>query len=184
MGLDMYLMKRHYVRNWDFTKPEERYQITITHGDKPVPKTEIDPDKIEYLIEEAGYWRKANAIHRWFVEHVQDGEDDCKVYDVQRDHLLKLLDTVNKVLAASKLVKGKVQNGSILEGSKLVPILEDGKRIRDPTVARMLLPTQEGCFFGGTDYDQYYIEDLKRTRHILEAALVGTAGSYCYQSSW
>jgi hypothetical protein len=23
-----------------------------------------------------GYWRKANAIHRWFVEHVQDGNDD------------------------------------------------------------------------------------------------------------
>lgn len=24
-----------------------------------------------------GYWRKANAIHDWFVKNVQDGEDDC-----------------------------------------------------------------------------------------------------------
>ena len=22
-------------------------------------------------------WRKANAIHKWFVDNVQDGVDDC-----------------------------------------------------------------------------------------------------------
>ena len=27
--------------------------------------------------EEVGYWRKANAIHGWFVRNVQNGKDDC-----------------------------------------------------------------------------------------------------------
>ena len=45
-----------------------------------------------------GSWRKANAIHRWFVEHVQDGKDDCHVYDVTHDQLRRLLDTIDDVL--------------------------------------------------------------------------------------
>jgi hypothetical protein len=32
----------------------------------------------------AGYWRKANAVHGWFVQHVQGGEDNCRPYEVER----------------------------------------------------------------------------------------------------
>lgn len=41
--------------------------------------------------EKVGYWRKANAIHRWFVENVQDGVDDCRSYNVSREQLEELL---------------------------------------------------------------------------------------------
>lgn len=41
--------------------------------------------------ERVGYWRKANAIHRWFVENVQKGDDDCRAYDVDREQLEALL---------------------------------------------------------------------------------------------
>ncbi len=184
MGLDMYFTKRTDVQNWDHTKPEERYQITITRGGKPVPKTEIDPDKITDIIQDTGYWRKANAIHKWFVENVQEGDDDCKDYYVSHEHIEELLDAVNKVLAASKLVEGKIQNGYTYKNGNEVPILQDGKYIKDPTVAKKLLPTQEGFFFGSTGYDQWYLKDLERTKHILEEALLDTAGSFYYASSW
>ena len=45
------------------------------------------------------YWRKANAIHGWFVENVQDGEDDCKEYEVRADQLEALVDACKRALA-------------------------------------------------------------------------------------
>ena len=183
MGLDMYFERRHSVHNWKYTPPDERYTIEISRGGKVVPKTEIDPASITSIIEDAGYWRKANAIHQWFVENVQDGNDDCKEYRVSTEKMRELLARVNKVLAASELVPGKVQNGYTFKDGKEVPILVDGKRIKDPTVAKELLPTQEGFFFGGTYYDQWYVEDLERTKEILEEALA-RPGNYYYGSSW
>ena len=182
MGLDMYLTRRTYV------SPDERKNIKVTGIKKP-----IDPAKVEYITEEVGYWRKANAIHRWFVENVQEGEDDCKSYTVSREQLQELLATVNKVLDASKLVKGKVGNGYTYEkdaSGQMVrkPIMEDGQYIADPTVAKELLPRQEGFFFGGLGYDQWYVEDLKETQKILTDALSdeddGYYSDYQYQSSW
>lgn len=44
------------------------------------------------------YWRKANAIHKWFVDNVQQEEDDCGVYEVSHDQLKRLTVEVNWVL--------------------------------------------------------------------------------------
>ena len=38
------------------------------------------------------YWRKANAIHKWFVENVQEGVDDCGEYEVTVEQLTELRD--------------------------------------------------------------------------------------------
>ena len=46
---------------------------------------------------EVGYWRKANAIHNWFVREVQGGVDDCGTYRVSREHLTKLKDLCLRV---------------------------------------------------------------------------------------
>ena len=51
-----------------------------------------------YVTAEAAYWRKANAIHAWFVDNVQDGEDDCGHYPVYREQLAELADVCDKVL--------------------------------------------------------------------------------------
>lgn len=47
---------------------------------------------------QVAYWRKANHIHKWFVDHVQDGNDDCEEYRVSRDQLQLLLDNCKLVL--------------------------------------------------------------------------------------
>ena len=132
---------------------------------------------------EVGYWRKANAIHRWFVENVQDGNDDQKEYRVSEEQMKRLLDAVNKVLTASELVDGQIINGYQITDGKRTPILEKGKVIKDPRIAKLLLPTSEGFFFGGTAYDQYYYDDLIETKRIIEEALK-TPGEYYYSSWW
>lgn len=48
--------------------------------------------------EEAMYWRKANAIHKWFIDNIQDGEDDQKMHKVTKEDLQELLSTINTVL--------------------------------------------------------------------------------------
>lgn len=182
MGLDMYLSKKTYINN------DNRGKLTITGL-----KSRIDPKRIQYIIEEVGYWRKANAIHNWFVENLADGNYEGHDLYVSTEDMQKLLDTVNKVLEASKLVKGKIQNGSRSYKNEKTgeyvsnePIMEDGEYIKDPTVAKELLPTTEGFFFGSTAYDQYYYQDLLDTKKILERALEDTnsMGEYEYSSSW
>jgi hypothetical protein len=63
MGLDMCLSK---VNGWKFELVESE------------------------VIEEVMYWRKANQIHKWFVDNVQDGVDDCKEYWVSEEKLQEL----------------------------------------------------------------------------------------------
>jgi hypothetical protein len=173
MGLDMYLNRRIFVWN------DQKDSLTITGL-----KSKVNPEKVTYIIEEAGYWRKANAIHKWFVDHVQKGNDDCKAYYVSKEDLQKLLDTVNKVLEASELIDGTVHNGTMYSKGKAKKIVEHGKIIKDPFVAKVLLPTSEGFFFGSTDYDQYYYQDLVDTKKILEEALKVEEGDFEYHSSW
>jgi hypothetical protein len=173
MGLDMYLNRRIFVWN------DQKGSLKITGL-----KSKVSPDRVTYIIEEAGYWRKANAIHQWFVENVQNGHDDCKAYYVDRDDLQKLLATVNTVLGASELVDGEITNGYHIQNGMRIPIIEKGKYIKDPSVAKELLPTTDGFFFGSTDYDQSYYQDLVDTKKIVEEALKDEEGDYEYQSSW
>ena len=48
-------------------------------------------------------WRKANAVHRWFVENVQGGEDDCGTYDVPVTKLRELRDILERVVDCREL---------------------------------------------------------------------------------
>lgn len=96
MGLDMYLSKRHYVKRWDHIPEAKQYAVVVTRGGKPA--THINPERVSYVIEQVGYWRKANQIHQWFVDNVQDGVDDCRDAYVGREHLVELLRLVTEAL--------------------------------------------------------------------------------------
>jgi hypothetical protein len=182
MGLDMYLNKMNYVKNWQHQPKETHHHVLVTQDGKPC--THIVPRRITYVVEEVAYWRKANAIHRWFVGNVQDGNDDCRGYRVSRDQLSRLREDCGRVLAASTLIAAKITNGERYENGKMVPILEDGKTIEDASVAQELLPTQAGFFFGSTDYDEHYYEDLVYTRDVLDKLLAEPGDEFEYHSSW
>ncbi len=133
--------------------------------------------------EQVGQWRKANAIHRWFVDRVQGGEDDCREAPVSREQLAELRALCLRVLDEARVTEGAMQNGSVLKGGQWEPILEQGFVVTNPETCAALLPTTKGFFYGSTDYDEYYLEDVKKTVEILDAALARD-GEYFYWSSW
>lgn len=180
MGLDMYLTKRRYVKNWEHMKPDERHEIIVRKGGLDVtsrlPVTEI--------VYEAAYWRKANAVHNWFVQNVQDGEDDCKEYWVSREQLTELMNLCKKVLKVAKTAEGKVHNGTQWKDGKREEIYEDGIVVTNPDEVRKILPPTEGFFFGSTDIDGWFLDDMRETVEQLELALSEEGGDFYYQSSW
>lgn len=116
-------------------------------------------------------WRKANMIHKWFVDNIQRGNDDCGLYDVLAEDLVKLHDTCKEVLESTRLVDADVVNGKRFENGEWVDNLERGKILEDPTKAIELLPTTDGFFFGSTDYDQWYWWDVQHTQRKLDKLL-------------
>ena len=112
-------------------------------------------------------WRKANAIHKFFVDEVQKGNDNCERHYVPRETLQELLDRITTILDIK------------------TPVAREMK-------AEELLPTQSGFFFGTEEYDDWYYEDLEETKKTLEKVFEyeenAEAGkcfdSFYYQSSW
>lgn len=140
------------------------------------------------IAEEVGYWRKANQIHNWFVTNIQDGVDDCNYHrEVTEEDLHELLDICKRVLDSCEMVEGQINNGWEYRDGQRIPIVENGKYVKDSSVAEELLPSTSGFFFGGTDYDEYYISDLKNTiviiNQVLETTDFDTQMIY-YVSSW
>ena len=93
MGLDMYLKGKRFL----WTHNGERKDMTKAIGDIPGG---FMASGIEI---EVGYWRKANAIHQWFVENVQEGIDECQESDVSIESLKELHQVVCDVLANKTL---------------------------------------------------------------------------------
>lgn len=181
MGLDMYLKKKTYVKNWSHMEPEQLHEVTVKKGGKVVK--EIQPDRVSSIEEQVAYWRKENHIHAWFVNNVQDGEDDCREYHVSREQLKELVDTCEKVLASlddSPKKKVKVKVG--WQGGK--ELYEDIDVYVNTELAEELLPTQAGFFFGGTEYDEWYVKGLENTLNQITPLLSEEEGDFYYQASW
>lgn len=170
MGLDMYLKKHRYfsslhrVEEGKKTKYKRFKSGTVTIKRTTEDGKEIkevlpieNPDESLTVKMTVLYWRKANAIHKWFVDNVQDGEDNCDEYSVditQLEELLKLC-----------------------------------KKVKDnPKDAPELLPTCSGFFFGSTEYDKAYMNDIEYTIKSLERVIKENDGSinswFTYSSSW
>lgn len=142
----------------------------------------------ERIMEEVGYWRKANQIHNFFVENVQCGEDDCSYHNECTKEILEdLLDRCYKVLTGSIMMLGQVKNGQQYVDGKWVDCMEPGKVIINPEVAEELLPSCGGFFFGSTEYDEYYMKDIENTIEIIKKVLATTdfeTQAIYYVSSW
>lgn len=141
-----------------------------------------------HIMEEVGYWRKANQIHNFFVENVQDGEDDCSYHNECTKEILEdLLDKCYKVLTGSIMMIGQVKNGQQYVNGEWVDCMEPGKVIINPEVAEELLPSCRGFFFGSTEYDEYYMQDIEDTIKIIKNVLATTdfeTQMLAYCSSW
>ena len=102
MGLDMYLTAKRYVSDYN-----DKDKAISTEVMRHFPEL-TDQQTIQYVTVRVGYWRKANAIHKWFVENVQEGTDDCNSYFVPREKLQELRDTCERVLAFRELATAQL----------------------------------------------------------------------------
>lgn len=91
MGLDMYLNANRFI--WRHNEKDSALASGIRELLGADEKLEVKGIELR-----AAYWRKANHIHRWFVENVQSNEDDCGEYDVSREQLATLRDLCQSAL--------------------------------------------------------------------------------------
>lgn len=187
----MYLVKETYVANSSSGTAEQKFEVRVDRGGKPYKA--IKPERVSLITEDVAYWRKASAIHRWFVENVQDGVDDCGSYLVEVEQLKQLVDTCKQVLATIETVDGQVNNGTTYHGDgRVEEHMVPGRVIVQSGTASQLLPPTSGLFFGGTDYDEYYLQDLESTVAQLEPVLAEYEDEefdervtyFSYRSSW
>jgi len=136
MGLDSFLSKRTFI-GAEYKHKQVKGRIDVKTEGKKIP---IRFSRISTIEESIGYWRKANHIHKWFVDNCQDGEDDCRYADVPKEKLIELLEICKQV-------------------------------IKTPSKGKKLLPTTSGFFFGGTEYDEWYISSIEHTIEIIENIL-------------
>lgn len=157
----MYLEGRRYVSGYEHSKPEEQeiYRTTLN----AIGMSGVVGERslsVNFMVMS---WRKSNQIHNWFVQNVQEGEDDCGSYGVSREQLGELIDLCERVGSSG-----------------------------DPAYAEEHLPTGAGCFFGSTEYGTDYFEDVDDTARRLAEILTDipkspdymTNVTFHYSSSW
>jgi len=155
MGLDMYLTAEKFVSGYQHDKDENYAKILGL-----LKINEVDVDRGMTVGVTVGYWRKANAIHNWFVQNAQNGEDDCRRTYVSREQLEELRDSCVAALAA-------YNEGDLAE-------------------AENVLAPASGFFFGSTQLDDGYKADLEDTIKIVDKCLSDKFKdfSFYYQASW
>lgn len=99
IGLDQYLEARKFVSGYAHRPIDEQNEYENALDSVGLSRSDLPPEASPfiYLNVNVAYWRKANAIHSWFVENVQGGEDECQKSDVSREQLTELLDLCKQV---------------------------------------------------------------------------------------
>lgn len=114
MGLDMYMHRRLK------TDVEGKYQ------------------------KEVAYWRKANQVRQWLVDHTDlHPDDNCRIIPVTKDILEQLIKDCEEV-------------------------------ITHPQRAEEIMSTSAGFFFGSYDYDEWYFEQIQDTIRQIKSILETT----------
>jgi hypothetical protein len=157
MGLDMYLEARKYVSNYNFE------------------------------VERNG----ENAQYHSIIQAVNAGDfitDDVPSVEVKVNVMYWRKSNQIHNWFVNELAGGKDECQPIyVERENLVTLLELCKQVASqPANANKALPTSSGFFFGSTEYDEWYMQDIKRTikglEHILKT--VPQDWSFNYQASW
>lgn len=214
MGLDMYLEKKkkdsrfsfefinamdnefydldYKGQNQDFNELREKLKILFkdilyTYPNKYKWEIEQKPTMTTFF-KEIARWRKANMIHKWFIDKCASGIDNCKRFKVSKDQIYDLFLDCCKVFELLPKEKFKKMcedvNAFYDENSDKLPYDELEKGLKQFTTqidfslyakqASEILPTKSGFFFGSTDYDFWYFEEIKNTITILDKVLSET----------
>lgn len=134
---------------------------------------------------EVMYWRKANAIHRFFEQHVANGYlENCERVRVPKRAIKELYSRCKQV--KESLDAQEKETVQIMVGNKYKTDPETGERAVIPVysnlevytntdVAKNLLPPQNGFFFGDTRIDEYYYQNIIDTMNMCKKILTDPA---------
>ena len=102
MGLDMYLKGKRYVSDYN-----DQDKVINSEIMQHFPELS-EAQTVQEVTVRVGYWRKANQIHKWFVDNVQEGTDDCGDYYVSRESLQALRALCQQVIDFRHLATDKL----------------------------------------------------------------------------
>lgn len=163
MGLDMYFYARKTTyksfSKWD--NPERANEASYPEDLKIFSDYIYDRNFKSVQTEtryQIGYFRKFNALHSYIVKTFADGIDNCQDIILYKEDVEQIKKVLDDVLEANTEEK-----------------------------AKELLPTQSGFFFGGTDYDEFYFEDVKDAADLMQSFLDNfdfENYQLVYQASW
>ena len=154
MGLDVFFYKckrsdynayNKAIEEWQNEKPQsgkishEDYEKLSEDEQKKIQQEvskwyKKQPNTDKYGISEIGYFRKVNFLMAFF-----NYEGNCEFKEIAKSELEDLVERCNAILTTTK------------------------KKDRQEK-AEDLLPTQSGFFYGSTEYDKYYYDDVKEVR--------------------
>lgn len=147
MGLDMYFYARKTTyksfSKWD--NPDRANEVNYPEDLKIFSDYIHDRNFKSVQTEtryQIGYFRKFNALHSYIVKTFANGIDNCQDIILYKEDVEQIKKVLDDVLEANTEEK-----------------------------AKELLPTQSGFFFGGTDYDEFYFEDVKDAADLMQSFL-------------
>ncbi len=168
MGLDMYFSRRTYVSSFRSTRDADG-----KWGERDVNNMELKFDdadlshinlkNVRYIEELFGEFRKFNALHAYVVDNFGGGKDECQIIYLDIDDIIQI--------------------------QEVLSLVKESLSIGDKVIAGQTLPPSEGFFFGSTDIDEWYENDVKEAVEVFgkvieEHSIVGHNASYTYQASW
>lgn len=125
---------------------------------------------ISYTV---GYWRKANAIHGWFVAECADGVDQCQQIPVFRSDLVELNNLCKSVMNDPSTALKTLPPTRHPEAETFDAVRQGSSQV----------------LFGYNNIDIYYFLHIKDTISILDHVLNiipddNDKWNFIYQASW
>lgn len=143
MGLDMNFYKKIYLdpmkkgRKYPTVRVGKYKKAWCVEGESEIAQAKAYKD-VKFLVCDAGYLRKANEIHKFIIDNCFTGDDpNCMDIPMSSEKIKELREICSCLLRRQKQKNFK-------------------------ELAQKMLPTEEGFFFGGTEYDEWYLGDLKK----------------------
>jgi len=155
MGLDQYLSASEYISRWDYSPEYDRSENELFSQIVSQFGVEVDPSGFAGLSIDF-------PMGYWRKSN--------QIHNWFVENLADGVDECQKIFVSRESLEN----------------LRDlcNQVLADNSLAKDLLPTGAGFFFGSLEYDEYYFGDLKQTVEIIDRCLKSKFDYFDYQASW
>jgi uncharacterized protein YxjI len=144
---------------------DQYIEIEVVHQTVNTKKQRVVTERSDETL---AYFRKVNFIQKFFEDKYEIPDDER--VRITKEDLRELADLCERVIDKFEEWDGAKE---ALESDDYI---EPPKHIQD--YADELLPTCEGFFFGSTDYDNWYFNDVKDTMKTIREVIQEVEDTY------